>query len=256
MNLSGYAEKFGHFPPSYNHTVRSSDNGRSWTVPEFIRHEYIGMEISGPALKLANGETRFFAAPFGLSESGQKGLCFAGGTAGKNWHEISTFFDGGSIAPWEVRSCQMDSGRIVLVLWAFDLAVQKHLPNKLVYSDDNGQTWSQAIDTKLPGQAANLMPCGEKLLLLQTRREGENCGLYLHELEFDGPGIKVLNSACVMDADNLASAEGRIEKQFCSLKFGQPSLLKIAGNNYLMFYWQAVEDIYKIHIHQLEINCQ
>ena len=100
------------------------------------------------------------------------------------------------------------------------------------------------------------MPCGEKLLLLQTRREGENCGLYLHELEFDGPGIKVLNSACVMDADNLASAEGRIEKQFCSLKFGQPSLLKIAGNNYLMFYWQAVEDIYKIHIHQLEINCQ
>ncbi len=255
MGLSGYAEKFGHFPECKNFILRSCDNGKSWSMPDFFTHKYIGMEISGPVLQLQNGELMFFASPFGLQADEQIALAFSGGKSGEDFQELSCFYQQSGIAAWEVRSCQLASGRIVLVIWAYDLKNQRHLNNHLVYSDDNGRSWSQPIDSNLPGQAANLLADDDRLLLLQTRREGENCGLYLHEIDLSASGeLQIKDSLCVMNSDNLASACGNIEKQFCSLKFGQPSLLKLANGSYLLCYWQAFDDIYRIQIQGLEIT--
>ena len=256
MDLSSYAEQFGHFPESKNFTLRSSDNGKSWSRHEFIEHGYIGLETSGPALKLANGELLFFAPPFGVQAGEQIGLCFNGGKDGRVWQEIGQFAHTPDIASWEIRACQLDSGRIVLIIWAFDLKNQRHLNNRICYSDDNGKSWSEPLDIQLPGQASGILKLeDESFFVLQTRREGAECGLFLTRFDLSSSG-KLTNCGgnWVMRAGDLASAEGNIERQFCSLKFGQPSMLPLVGNEYLVVYWQAEGDIYQIQSRIVQVS--
>ena len=180
LGLAAYAEKHGHFPVGHNTVSHSMDGGRSWSVPSFLPHPYAALEFSGPALWCQAEETLLaFGPPFVLKGERQRGLCFASLDRGRTWQERGTFFESPSIAPWEVRSCRMaENGRIWLVLWAFDLAQQKHLNNHLVYSDDLGRTWSAPMDTGVRGQAANLFEEDGILYLLYTKREGEAPGIY------------------------------------------------------------------------------
>lgn len=246
MGLSDYAEKYGRFPEVRNFLIHSCDNGQTWNGPEFIHHRYDGLELSGPALAIHNKKLLIFAPPFTIDPQKQRGLCFACEFGVTQWREIGVFFDKPGVAPWEVRSCQLASGRIVLVIWAYDLIRQQHLNNQLVFSDDNGKTWSQPLDIGLPGQASNLAAIGNKMYLVQTRREGSECGIYLHRLELNRDSVSIKESCCLMNANNLASDTGRIEKQFQSLKFGQPSLIYISENKYLLLFWRADENSYWI----------
>lgn len=254
MDLSGYAKQFGHFPECRNFVMHSADGGRNWSLPQWISHPYSGMEISGPALKLRSGEVLFFASPFELRPDDQKGLCFSGGKTGREWHEVGEFFRMPGVAAWEVRGVQLPSGRIVLVFWAYDLARQQHLNNHLVWSDDDGRHWSTPCDTGLPGQAANLLPDGDGLLMIQTRRAQDDCGLYLSRLEFRGGAVRRSATVPLMSAADLASASGSIEKQFRSLKFGQPSLLRLEDGTFLVFFWQAEQECYKVRVRGLRIS--
>ena len=47
MGLSDYAEAFGRYPEIKNITMRSTDNGKTWSQPEIIEHPYDGLELSG-----------------------------------------------------------------------------------------------------------------------------------------------------------------------------------------------------------------
>lgn len=254
MDLSNYAEQFGRFPECRNFVMHSADGGRNWSLPQWISHPYSGMEISGPALKLRSGEVLFFASPFGLQPDDQKGLCFSGGKNGREWREVGEFFRQSGIAAWEVRGVQLPSGRIVLVFWAYDLARQQHLNNHLVWSDDDGRHWSESFDTGMPGQAANLILDGERLLLIQTRRTKDDCGLYLSRLELCGGAVRCSATTPLMSSAELASAEGDIEAQFRSLKFGQPSLLALEDGMFLTLFWQAEKECYKVRVRGLRIT--
>ena len=57
-----------------------------------------------------------------------------------------------------------------------------------------------------------------------------------------------------MSSAQLASADGRIEKQFRSLKFGQPSLLALDDGSYLAVFWQAKDENYMIQIRKIAIS--
>lgn len=256
MDLSSYAEKFGHFPQVRNFLLFSSDQGKSWSRPAFLAHSYPGLETSGPPLKLDNGEVLFFGPPFGTRPGEQVGLCFAGTPRGSEFRQISTFWEKGDIAPWEVRSCQLESGRIMLIIWAYDLKKQQHLNNHIVYSDDRGRSWSAPIDLGLPGQAANLLPLNQgEFLVIQTRREGSECGLFLSRFQLDVSGKPTfLEGDFLMRAGDLASAQGNIEKQFSSLKFGQPSMIPLGKSEYLVIYWQTSGEISQIQVRGIQLD--
>ena len=258
IGLADYAIKHGHFPESRNTFSVSSDAGTGWSLPEFISHRFdTALELSGPALwSAADQELLVFGPPFVLQGHPQKGVCLASADMGKSWQERGTFFASDSIAPWEVRSLQEPSGRIWLVMWAYDFAEKKHLNNLLVYSDDMGRSWSKPLDSGIRGQAANLFLIGDEKYLLYTVREGENTGIYCVPFALDADGVPVCGKETLLwDAAGMSQNNGeRIEKQFRALKFGQPSVTHLGDDRYLLLYWSCENDEYAIRVRILQIQ--
>ena len=55
--------------------------------------------------------------------------------------------------------------------------------------------------------------------------------------------LSVGKSVALWSASGMAGAQGeRIEKQFRALKFGQPSMTRLGGNEYLLLYWSWEPD--------------
>ncbi|MBQ9503006.1 MAG: exo-alpha-sialidase [Lentisphaeria bacterium] len=255
MGLSDYAEKFGRFPRVGNFLLRSFDNGHSWCAPEWIRHPYDGLELSGPALACRDGMLRFFAAPFVLSADLRPGYAFESSDGGRTWRQSGIFFSMPGIAIWETRAVELPSGRIVLAVWAFDLKAQKNLNNHLIWSDDGGKTWSLPADTGLRGQAANFLLHGSRLALLQARREGNASGIFLNTLAFTDTGTVRTGPDCrLWDARGTAEVSGSIEQQFAGLKFGQPSVLHLEGASYLLIFWQCLGNTFSIRTRHFTID--
>lgn len=255
MELSDYAEKYGRFPQVKNHTLRSLDNGRTWSEFTVIDHEFAGLELSGPALKGLDGKLHIFAAPFVLNSSLQTGLSYESSDNGRTWQRTGNFFESPDIAPWEVRSIQLASGRIVLILWSFDLKKQTHCNTALVWSDDFGKNWSVPCDTGLRAQASNMLLYKDELYLLQARREGDHPGIFLNKVTFDAQDkLQVHNDLCVWDASGQANRGERIEQQFVSMRFGQPSALKLNENDYMLFFWHCSGENYSVQAWQLKFE--
>ena len=255
MGLSDYAEKFGKFPAADNFIISSSDNGKTWSCPRIMKHGYDGLELSGPLLAMEDGELLLFAAPFVLHASVQRGLTFSSRDGGLTWQQRSDFFESESVAPWEVRSIQLPEGRIMLVFWAFDLAGSKHLNNHIVYSDDRGITWSRPIDTSLRGQASNFLMHGNRLGILQARREGNAPGIYLSDIKLEHDTVSVTDEACLFDAAGMTTRGTQIEKQFAALKFGQPSAVHLPDGAYLLIFWSMdSRGIYAVKTRRFTIN--
>ena len=245
MGISDYAEKYGRFPKVKNHTLRSKDNGRTWSRLEVIDHPFEGLELSGPAIKGLDGKLLFFAAPFVLKSEMQTGLTYESSDNGKTWQRTGNFFESPDIAPWEVRGIQLDSGRIVLILWVFDLKKQSHCNTTIVWSDDYGKTWSKPFDTGLRGQASNMLIYNDELYLLQARREGDKPGIYLNKVTFDGKDNAIVHEDnCIWDAAGQANQGSRIEQQFVTMRFGQPSALRLKNGEYILFFWYCDAESY------------
>ena len=255
MGLSDYAEKYGRFPQGKNHTLRSLDNGKTWGEFTVIDHEFEGLELSGPAIKGLDGKLHFFAAPFVLKSEMQTGLSYESSDNGRTWQRTGNFFESADVAPWEVRGIQLPSGRIVLILWCFDLKNQSHCNTTLVWSDDFGATWSKPCDTKLRGQASNMLLYKDELYLLQARREGDHPGIYLNKVTFDeNDALQVYEDHCVWDASGQASKGDRIEQQFVTMRFGQPSALKLNENDFVLFFWHCDGKTYSVQAWKIKIE--
>lgn len=256
--LEEYALKHGGFPESHNTFSFSGDGGKTWKVPSFIGHRFeTALELSGPALWCAEEKVLLvFGPPFVLKGHRQQGVVLGSRDRGKTWEQYGTFFDSPSVAPWEVRSLREKSGRIWLVIWAYDFEKQAHLCNQLVYSDDLGRTWSPPLSTGIRGQAANLFIAEGKKHILYTVREGENTGIYCAEFSLESDNaLSVGKSVALWSASGMAGAQGeRIEKQFRALKFGQPSMTCLGGNEYLLLYWSCEADGYAIRARVLEVS--
>lgn len=236
LSISDYAAKFGHFPPVHDFVLFSHDGGKTYSAPQYFDTPEGGIEFSGPALPVGN-RLLAFGPPFNTNDSGQRGLCYESLDGGHTWHKKSTYFEGGTITAWETRSALLPDGRIVLVFWAFDLAAQKHLTNRIAVSADNGESW-KVFDTGIQGQAANLILFPDDTIgILYSKREGENPGVYLALSQLNDDSIAVKDTALLYDATHGANANGNILNQFANLKFGQPSIYRLADNTLLLLFW-------------------
>lgn len=251
----------GGFLPGANLVSFSSDEGRTWTLPEVVdtgRPELI--ETSGPCVQLRNGDLVAIGPPFALHDgsnpSGQVGVLLRSKDRGRTWDGSTVYYDDrvNKTSPWESRLCEMQDGRLVLIVWAYCLPEDTTYTNRVVWSEDNGHTWSDPIDTGHPAQASNLMWIEKNLLLtIHSRRAAADPGLYVRLVDFTGNRWKELEIARIWGTA-VRQDPHSVDEQMQGLQFGQPSLLRLDNGDILATHWGKEGELAKIKTHRLKLN--
>ncbi len=240
----------------------STDEGRTWSPPEQIslsRPELL--ETSGPCIQLRSGDLLMTGATMpmwdGRRPSGRLGVAVRSADRGRNWDDSGIFYTSpdGSISPYETRSCQIPDGRIITLIWMLDEVAGRNLTNHVVISADGGRTWSNPIDTGVPGQASNLISLRANLLLaIHCYREGD-IGLHVSIVDFSGSRWRIVETACIWG--NAPSMRiGSLKDMGTNLRFGQPSLLPLGNSEYLAAHWAIENGQGKILAHRIRVDTQ
>lgn len=218
----------------------SADMGQNWSVPRPIEIEGDPpLELSGPATQL--GSSRIIAAgsPFHLQQSGHSGWVIASDDGGASWFKLSEFYraPASDVHAWETRLVAWGEGRVAVMWWAYDHTRGVNLTNHIAFSSDAGATFGPPVDTGVLGQSSNLIHLeGERLLTIHTHREGE-AGLVLRRVDVSGDGFRIEEELELFADPAMGSTTINMKQQFGSLKFGQPSVLRLSETEALAYCW-------------------
>jgi sialidase-1 len=229
--------------PLKNMCSRSYDNGLTWDAPSKIDIDGGSLELSGPCIQLKTGRIVGAAAPFHLGSQGHCGWLIYSDDGGLTWGKLSEFFKSstGEIAPWECRIQQIGSGKLAVLFWAYDTKKSLNLNNFIVFSQNDGEQFSSAIDTGIAAQASNLMLLADnKIVTIHAHRDHE-AGLCVRKVDISGDKFHVENELDLFTGKAIGSDLTDIRKQFGSLRFGQPGLVSLANGEALAYCWK-VED--------------
>jgi sialidase-1 len=177
---------------------------------------------------------------------------------GRTWNDRTTYFQnlGNPITPFEARICEMQDGRLVALVWAYDSAADRHLPNHVTVSHDEGYTWSGPVSTGHMGQASNLLWLGGDLLLTIHAHRGAEIGIYVRLIDFAGDRWKPLAETVIYGGGSRPQTrEGQqMVEMFQSLRFGQPSLLRLNNGDILAAHWSIEDGQGRIRAHRLQLR--
>jgi sialidase-1 len=240
----------------------SRDEGHTWSSPQVIpRTRPELLEISGPLVELRKSkELLAVSAPFkmpdGSNPSGQIGVLLRSSDHGASWNDEKIYFRAPSanVTPLEARLCEMQNGRLVALVWAYDYSIDQSLPNHVVVTHDAGETWSAPINTGHQDQASSLLWLGGDLLLTIHAHRAKQPKLYVRIVDFSDDHWRVVEEQVIWDGSPNSRGKGGMVQQFSSLKFGQPSLLRISAEELLATHWIIEDGQGKIRAHRLRVS--
>ncbi|MCX6994201.1 MAG: sialidase family protein [Kiritimatiellaeota bacterium] len=241
----------------------SRDEGKSWSVPIVMPKYYPeAIELSGPCLELAPGELLAGGSLFplwdGSMPSPHKGLLLRSKDQGRTWVDGGPYFTtpANRICPYETRFCRMGDGRLVAIVWAFDQQAGRSLNNHITVSHDDGRKWSAPMDIGVKAQASSLLWWKDEVLLgIHACREGqpEDIGLYLSVVDFSRDRWQMSAWEKIWGRVQPSGGKGFVD--LCkTLKFGQPSLLRLANGELLATHWCVEDGQGRILTHRLQVE--
>jgi len=249
------------FQPGDNIVSFSHDAGCTWTFPEVIKRSYPELlELSGPCLETASGDlvssAGFYNLPDGSNPSGKFCALLRSRDRGKTWDDRTLIVAPGAIIPWETRICEMQPGRLVVIIWAYDVYNRRHLANQVIVSHDNGYTWSPLIDTGHMAQSSNVLFLGGEYLLSIHAHRAADPGIYVRLVDFSNDTWKVVDELAIWGRSmGPQTSEGQsMAEMFVSIRFGQPALLHLGGGEFLASHWSIEDGQGKIRLHRLSID--
>lgn len=248
------------FLPGEDIVSPSSNAGYHWDEPTIIGHRRPELiEVSGPCIETLSGDLlavgALFKLPDGSNPSGPVGVLLRSSDQGQTWNDEKIFYDWRNITPYESRICEMQPGRLVVIVWAYAAATAQHLPNQVTYSVDGGQSWSEPQDTGHMGQASNLIWLGGEYLASIHSHRGSDPGLYVRVVDFSKNRWKAVEEKAIwLPAAGYRTTDGlAMTDMFAALKFGQPSLLRLSDGEFLAAHWSIEGGQGRIRIHRLRI---
>lgn len=251
----------GGFQPGDNLVSFSGDGGHNWTAPEVIpRSRPELLELSGPPVESRSGDllatAGFYRLPDGSNPSGPFGVLLRSRDKGRTWDDRTYIVPPGPITSWETRLCEMDDGRLVVIVWVYDAASDRHLPNHVTVSSDNGRTWLPLVDIGHMAQASSVCALRGNLLLSIHAHRGVDPGIYVRLVDFAGNRWTVVDEALIWGRE-LGQQTGpgqSMAQMFGSLRFGQPSLLRLSNGEWLATHWSIEDGQGRIRAHRLRIE--
>ena len=106
-----------------------------------------------------------------------------------------------------------------------------------MYSHDGGESFGKAVDTGVKAQASNLLWLDQNTILtIHSHRESPS-GLILRKVNIENDKFEILSELDLFKNDDMGSDSSNISKQFGSLKFGQPSLVKLQNDEIIATCW-------------------
>lgn len=249
----------GGCPDGMNLISTSDDEGHSWTKPIEWAHRYPEvLEVSGPCIQLQSGELVALGTPIPMYDGGRptgvKGFALRSADRGRTWDDSIVYWDKPPISPLEARLAQLDDGRIVAIVWALNESSGFCHNNMITISHDNGRTWSQPIDTEIAGQASSVLSRpGNHLLSIHAQREKDPVGVFVRVIDLAEDQWNVVTEACAWDRAAAAGVTSYLDMGE-NIKFGQPSLLHVDGDEYLAYHWAIEDGQGRILAHRLRIT--
>jgi sialidase-1 len=217
----------------------STDLGHSWTVPRRIDIEGAPLELSGPATQLPAGRIITATSPFHLRRDGHAGWIVASDDGGQSWFKLSEFFraPASDIHAWECRVASWGEGRVAVLWWAYDHTTERNLNNHIALSSDGGKSFGPAIDTGVLGQSSSLVHLdGERLLTIHAQREND-ARLVVRLVDLSEDMFRIEDELDLFVDPAMGSTTIDMKQQFGSLKFGQPTVLRLQSGKILAYCW-------------------
>ena len=228
--------------------LRSSDAGRTWEGPQMIVPPLVGpsFEMCHRIVELADGRwlapTSTWKGWNGEAPNGMQAVALVSHDRGRTWPEFLSVInqtDRGVIS-WEQGLAQLPDGRIVSIVWSFEEATGKSLPNRYAISED-GKSFSTPRENGMCGETAKLLALADGRLLCMYRRL-DKPGLWASLVRIDGDDWINLEEIPIWQGAVSGMSGARSSgDELGALKFGYPSMVQLPNGNVLAVYW-CVED--------------
>jgi sialidase-1 len=245
--------------------VVSHDCGATWTVPQWIAPPLVGpaFELCHPIVELPGGQwlapTSTWRGWNGESPHGMQAIGLLSRDQGASWPDWLTIidqFDRGVIS-WEVGLTVLADGRLLAVVWSFDEASGKSLPNRYaVTSAARMLQFSPPRENGLLGETAKLATLADGRVLCLYRRLDEP-GLWAALVRIEGQRWITHIQQCVWRGavSGMRGAESAAD-ELSGLKFGFPSIMPLAQGDVVVCFWCLEDALQAIRFVRLRIAAE
>ncbi len=231
--------------------IRSMDEGLTWsgleplTSPDGWRH----FETCAPITALPGGR---WLAPSSYWNDWQgrcpagahKAVVFVSDDAGRSWPRIADVMDGTAeqVAAWEQKHVVLTDGHLMALCWCYDLRSRRNMPNRYVFSSDQGDSWSRPLSSPLHGETCTPVALSDNHVLCVYRRADKR-GLWAHLARIEGDRWIGLSDVPLWGTDIESRDESKDSalSSLSTLRFGLPTVKRLPDGDVFAAFW-CVED--------------
>lgn len=241
--------------------LRSADRGRTWEGPKPITPPLVGpgFEMCHRIVELADGRwlapTSTWRGWNGEAPHGMQAVALVSLDRGRTWPAYLRVIDqtDRGVISWEQGLAQLGDGRIVAVVWSFEEATGKSLPNRYAVSYD-GRTFSPSRENGMHGETAKLLALADGRLLCLYRRL-DKPGLWANLVRIEGDEWIPLEEAPVWQgAASGMSGSRHSGDELSALKFGYPGMIQLPDGSVLAVFWCLEDCLHVIRWQRIEIS--
>lgn len=221
----------------------SRDNGQTWSSPRDLNYRLPDLIAPGQFMQLPDGS---LGMPFEVWHEWDKGFREGPSTRfvvsdddGRTWPETGMIARDKArhIIYGDPRLTMLPDGRLVVLLWMYNLETEQDFPVHRAESSDNGRTWSSVHNTEIVGQIANPASLRDGLMLaVYQKRFGAEAGLRAMLSYDDGLTWDTRTDTVIWGLEHHTDQKNPFSG-YEEYAFGYSTVLRLSEHEVLVPFW-------------------